>query len=40
MNITIAMEITARIDMASIIFIALTLPAITNVITLPITINK
>jgi len=40
MNTTIAMEIMARIDMTSIIFIALTLPAINKVIPLPITINN
>ena len=40
MNTTIAMEITARIDMTSIIFTALTLPAINKMIPLPITINN
>jgi len=40
MNTTIAMEITATIGMTSIIFIALTLPAINNVIPLPIIINN
>lgn len=40
MNTTITMEIMARIDMTSIIFIALTLPEINKVIPLPITINN